>query len=109
MATPTLTREQYPPQLSQSEQDALVQTVKDWAIGNGLSVRPPPAVVTPESDPKGILAVNVPVTLFPSPFPKGCFEQARSVQKTYNELYAAISRDEEFLSAMVDEYVSTPA
>ncbi|KAK0379258.1 glutathione synthetase [Colletotrichum limetticola] len=103
MATPTLTREQYPPRLSQSEQDALVQTVKDWAIGNGLSVRPPPTVVTPESDPKGILAVNVPVTLFPSPFPKGCFEQARSVQKTYNELYAAISRDEEFLSAMVDE------
>ncbi|KAK1974349.1 glutathione synthetase [Colletotrichum cereale] len=103
MATSTLTKEQYPPRLSQSEQDALVQTVKDWAIGNGLSVRPPPAVVSPESDPKGILAVNVPVTLFPSPFPRSCFEQAKSVQKTYNELYAAISRDEDFLSAIVNE------
>ncbi|TID01531.1 Glutathione synthetase [Colletotrichum higginsianum] len=103
MATSTLTKEQYPPRLSQAEQDALVQTVKDWTIGNGLSVRPPANVVSPESDPKGILAVNVPVTLFPSPFPRSCFEQARSVQKTYNELYAAISRDEDFLSAMVNE------
>ncbi|TQN72899.1 Glutathione synthetase large chain, partial [Colletotrichum shisoi] len=103
MATSTLTKEQYPPQLSQAEQDALVQTVKDWTIGNGLSVRPPTNIVSPEWDPKGILAVNVPVTLFPSPFPRSCFEQARSVQKTYNELYAAISRDEDFLSAMVNE------
>ncbi|KAF4816900.1 Glutathione synthetase [Colletotrichum tropicale] len=106
MASATLTTEQYPPRLSQPEQDALVQTIKDWAIGNGLSVRPPPAVVSADVDPKGILAVNVPVTLFPSPFPKQCFAQARSVQKTYNELYAAISRDEEFLSEMVNEVKS---
>ncbi|TDZ24383.1 Glutathione synthetase large chain [Colletotrichum orbiculare MAFF 240422] len=103
MATSTLAEGRYPPQLSQSEQAALVQAIKDWAIGNGLSVRPPPALVPAEADPKGVLAVNVPVTLFPSPFPGQCFTQARSVQKAYNELYAAISRDEKFLSDMVNE------
>lgn len=93
----------YPPELKPQEQDALVQTVKDWSIGNGLAVRPPPAVISAEADPKGIAAVNVPVTLFPSPFPKQCFAQAKSVQKTYNELYAAVSRDEEFLAQVVKE------
>ncbi|GKT88088.1 LOW QUALITY PROTEIN: glutathione synthetase [Colletotrichum tofieldiae] len=94
MAISTLTKEQYPPGCLNRQ-------------GLGHWQRP----VCPTTShrcltrigPKGILAVNVPVTLFPSPFPRSCFEQARSVQKTYNELYAAISRDEDFLSAMVNE------
>jgi len=45
------------------------------------------------------------VTLFPSPFPKACFEQAKSVQPTYNELYASISRDEAFLKDIVEEII----
>ncbi|KAM0334117.1 hypothetical protein ACHAQA_001137 [Verticillium albo-atrum] len=103
MASSALTAEQYPPSLKEAERDDLVQTIKDWSIGHGLAVRPQPSVVSSEIDPKGMLAINVPVTLFPSPFPRQCFEQARSVQKTYNELYAAISRDEAFLADAVKE------
>lgn len=91
----------FPPPLDAAEQENLVQVIKDWSIANGLAVRVPPAVV--EKDPEGILAINAPVTLFPSPFPKACFEQAKAIQCAYNELYANISRDEEFLSGLVQE------
>jgi glutathione synthase len=101
MASPSLGYR--PPALDKLETERLVQTVKDWTIARGLSVRPPPAVVAAEADPAGILATSVAVTLFPSPFPKSCFEQARAAQKPYNELYARISQDEDFLRQMVDE------
>ncbi|KAF5550781.1 glutathione synthetase [Fusarium phyllophilum] len=99
----SLTDGRYPPTLKTGEKDALIETVKDWSIGNGLAVRPPPTVIPAEADPKSIAAINVPVTLFPSPFPKQCFAQGKAVQKTYNELYASVSRDEEFLAQVVKE------
>ncbi|CZR40068.1 uncharacterized protein FPRO_04967 [Fusarium proliferatum ET1] len=99
----SLTDGRYPPNLKTEEKDALIETVKDWSIGNGLAVRPPPTVIAAEADPKGITAINVPVTLFPSPFPKQCFAQGKAVQKIYNELYASVSRDEEFLAQVVKE------
>lgn len=97
-----LTGVTYPPNIEdQAERDALAQEIKDWSIAHGLAVRPPPAVV--EDNPRGILAMNAPVTLFPSPFPRSCFEEAVAIQKTYNELYASISNDEEFLGGLVHE------
>ncbi|KAL2133968.1 hypothetical protein VTI74DRAFT_1324 [Chaetomium olivicolor] len=98
----TLTGGSYPPSLDAAlEKERLVQTIKDWTIANGLAVRPPPAIAG--GDAEGILAMSAPVTLFPSPFPKSCFEDARSIQTKYNELYARISQDEEFLSGLVEE------
>ncbi|KAI1321860.1 glutathione synthetase-like protein [Xylariaceae sp. FL0255] len=93
----------YPPELSDREGSKLTEATKDWALAHGLTVRPPPAVIAADADPHGILAVPVPVTLFPSPFPKVCFEQGVAVQKAYNELYASISQDEEFLTQIVKE------
>ena len=94
----------YPPSVDAGERERLVEVIKDWSIANGLAVRPPPSITSIEADPNGILAMNAPVTLFPSPFPRVCFEQAQSVQKSYNELYARISQDEVFLSHIVEEY-----
>jgi glutathione synthase len=100
----SLTGGSYPPTLDDAlEKDRLVQTIKDWTIANGLAVRPPPAVAS--NDSEGILAMSAPVTLFPSPFPKSCFEEATAIQAQYNELYARISQDEEFLSGLVQEWV----
>lgn len=101
----SLTSGAYPPPLKDEERKALIETVKDWSIGNGLAIRPPPTVIAAEADPNGIAAVNAPVTLFPSPFPRQCFVQGKSVQKTYNELYAAVTRDEEFIAQTVKELV----
>lgn len=101
----SLTGGAYPPQLKAEEQQHLIDTIKDWSIANGLAIRPPPTVIPTEVDPAGITAVNAPVTVFPSPFPRVCFEQGKVVQKSYNELYAAVSRDEEFISQTVKECV----
>ncbi len=95
--------EAYPPDVDPLEQEALIQVVKDWTMVHGLAVRPPPAVVAADVDPFGILATSAPVTLFPSPFPRSCFDQARSIQLPYNELYAKISQDEEFLGRIITE------
>ncbi|KAI0380960.1 glutathione synthase [Hypomontagnella monticulosa] len=93
----------YPSEISPKEGERLVEVIKDWALANGLTVRPPPTIIAAEADPAGILATPVPVTLFPSPFPQVCFNQATSVQKAYNELYASISQDEKFLAHIVKE------
>ncbi|CAK7273737.1 Glutathione synthetase [Sporothrix epigloea] len=94
----------YPPAVDDAETDQLVLAIKDWSITNGLAVRPPPAVVsTTQAELASTLAMPVPVTLFPSPFPRSCFAEAQGVQQAYNELYAKISQDESFLSRVVAE------
>lgn len=98
-----LTTHSYPPPLDDLESRRLAQAAKDWTIGNGLAVRLPLSAASADADPQDTLATSVPVTLFPSPFPKVCFGQARAVQETYNELYARISQDEEFLAQIVEE------
>lgn len=103
MASADLPARQYPPRLSDAEKEDLVNTIKNYSIAHGLAVRPQAAVVSDEQDPKAMLAINVPVTLFPSPFPRECFENAKSIQTTYNSLYAAVSRDEAFLADVIKE------
>ena len=93
----------YPPRLDSPQQESLVTTIKDWAIQNGLAVRPPPSSVPEESDPRHVLAANAPVTLFPSLFPRSCFEEAKALQTTYNQLYAAITSDEAWLGKIMEE------
>lgn len=103
MANQSLTPESYPPAVDEDERARLVEVIKDWTVANGLTVRPPPTLISADSDPQGVLATSVPVTLFPSPFPRVCFDQARAVQKAYNDLYAKVSQDVDFLSSMVKE------
>lgn len=92
----------YPPDLSPAQQKFLVTSVKDWAIQNGLAVRPSPAIIPTGVDSNGVLATNAPVTLFPSPFPRVCFEEATALQEIYNELYAMITCNEEWLGNIVE-------
>ncbi|OKL64527.1 hypothetical protein UA08_00202 [Talaromyces atroroseus] len=95
----------YPPKLSPAQEQFLVSTIKDWTIEHGLTVRPPVTFVSQEAVSKGVLATNAPVTLFPSPFPKACFEEARAAQKVYNELYARITMDEKWLGEVIEELI----
>lgn len=93
----------YPPELSSEEMEYLLSNIKDWSILNGLAVRPSPAFVPSNVDPSGSLAVAAPVTLFPSLFPRSCFDEARAIQVASNELYASIASDEEWLKEVVEE------
>ena len=94
----------YPPSLTPHQHDYLVSNIKDWSILHGLAVRPSASYVAEEVDPSRSLATTAPVTLFPSLFPRTCFEEARSIQTIYNELYAAIAADVDWLREVVEEY-----
>lgn len=94
----------YPPVIDEPERQRLVEVTKDWSIANGLAVRPPPAAIADtEHELASTLAMPVTVTLFPSPFPRTAFEEAQAVQTAYNELYAGISQNEEFLGRIIEE------
>lgn len=93
----------HPPSISNKQTDFLLSEIKDWSILNGLAVRPSRSFVPKNIDPSGALAVTAPVTLFPSLFPQRCFDEARAIQIAYNELYAAIACDKEWLSKIVEE------
>ncbi|GIZ47334.1 hypothetical protein CKM354_001042900 [Cercospora kikuchii] len=94
---------EYPPELNDEQKSYLLTNLKDWSIAHGLAVRVAPTYVPTEQDPAGALATTAPVTLFPSLFPKVCFEQAKSVARAYNELYSAIASDEGWLTGIVEE------
>ncbi|KAK8221221.1 glutathione synthetase large chain [Phyllosticta capitalensis] len=93
----------YPPELSDEQAQFLLSNLKDWSIANGLAVRPAPSFVASSLDPAGVLATTAPVTLFPSLFPRHCYQEGLAIQKSYNELYSAIARDEEWLREIVEE------
>ncbi|KAL6706696.1 Glutathione synthetase [Coniothyrium glycines] len=99
----TIETERYPPELTTEEEHYLLSTLKDWSIAHGLAVRPAPSFVQASQDPSGVLATTAPVTLFPSLFPRSCFEDGLAIQTAYNELYSAIARDEEWLQGIVEE------
>lgn len=94
---------QYPPDLNEVQLQYLLTNVKDWSIAHGLAVRPAPSFVSKEQDPESALAVTAPVTLFPSLFPRDCFEQGLGISTAYNELYAAIASDEDWIKQIVEE------
>ena len=93
----------YPPFLTSDQSEYLLANIKDWSILNGLAVRPSPVFIPKDVDASGSLAVTAPVTLFPSLFPRSCFEEARAIQIEYNELYALIAGDEGWLREIVEE------
>ncbi|KAI5288755.1 hypothetical protein KEM55_008990, partial [Ascosphaera atra] len=92
----------YPPQLTPEQEKHLTETVQTWATQHGLVVRPASSFVAKETDPRGCLATNAPVTLFPSLLPEKCYEDARAVQKPYNELYAAIATNVQWLAGVIE-------
>ena len=94
----------YPPRLTSLQQSTLVQCVKDWSLENELIVLKAPFDGGDDAEQKRTKFTNAPLTLFPSPFPKALFEQAQSIQTLYNELYAAISSDEDWLEGVVREW-----
>ena len=94
---------EYPPDLDDEQREYLLSNLKDWSIAHGLAIRPAPSYIPDNKNPSGALATTAPVTLFPSLFPRICFEQAGSVAKAYNELYSAIASDEAWLKEIVEE------
>jgi glutathione synthase len=92
----------YPPPISREQEAYILNTIKDWSIQHGLAVRPSSSFVPEKINDSGVLATTAPVTLFPSPFPESCFWEGRLLQTTFNELYAAVSNDEQWIEEIME-------
>lgn len=93
---------EWPPKLDAEQKAHIISEINLWSIIHGLAVRPAPSFVPPRIDPYLVLATTAPITIFPSPFPRSCFQQALKIQNVYNQLYAAIANDEVWLKAIVE-------
>ena len=76
--------------LSGSQIEELINTIHDWQYLHGSLLKFPPKSGMSLAQPVG-------ATLFPSYFPKPCYEYVQKVQTTFNKLYASVSVDEKFL------------
>ncbi len=90
----------FPPQLDQIQLESLRTSLIDWCLSHGLVVRPPANL---SDNPNTCLVSHAPVALFPSLFSRKAFDQAKHIQTAYNELYAKIALDEQFLSKIMRE------
>ncbi|KAF5345432.1 hypothetical protein D9758_013639 [Tetrapyrgos nigripes] len=87
---------QWPPNLSNDELQQLQLRATCYALAHGLLYLPPgtqPAIPTS--------AIHAPISLFPAPFPRQLFEQAKRLQSIYNVLYARVALDTQFLDEVM--------
>ena len=82
----------YPPKAKAADTERLVQRAAHHARDVQFLVKSPSP--PPESIP-------APITLYPSLFPRSCFETAQQLQPSYNLLYASIANDVGFLEEAI--------
>jgi len=90
----------YPPEITAKALDHLKTAFTDYSLTHGLAVRPSPDFA---ANPSNALSTVAPVSLYPSLFPRKCFEDARQVQEAYNNVYAAVAHDSEWLGKVITE------
>lgn len=90
-----------PHRLSEEHWKFLVDNVRDWQYQHGSILKYPPRSGLVASRPIG-------ATIFPSNFPRGCYDEALAIQPIFNELYAKISEDEEWLHEALEALIESP-
>jgi len=83
------------PKLDPLKEQQLVENLLQWSLSNGLVIYPP--------NFQSFQPVSAPVTLFPTPLPKIAFQDASDVQLLFNELYAKVSSDVDFLHEIIQD------
>jgi hypothetical protein len=89
----------WPPALTPAQEANLLTLAADYSLAHGLVYRPP--AVEDSSAPSTTSAIHAPYSLFPSPFPRPLFDQAKELQPLYNALYAHVTVDDAFLHEVV--------
>ena len=89
--------EQWPPSLDEAQVETLSRLATTWALAHGLLYLP---VSSPQPSVPAA-AIHAPISLFPSPFPRKLFNQAKRIQRTYNVLYSRIAMDTKFLDSVM--------
>ncbi|KAL1921699.1 uncharacterized protein VTP21DRAFT_10341 [Calcarisporiella thermophila] len=88
----------YPPQLPPKQLKQLRDLAVDFALGRGLVIRPSAS----NANSSDAYVTHAPVALFPSPFPRHCFERAVAVQPLFNRLIHRCATDENFLREVME-------
>lgn len=88
----------YPPEPTPKGFAHLLSAFNDYSLSHGLTVRPAPSFV---ENPKNAIATAAPVSLYPTLFPRSCFDNARRVQPAYNSVYASVASDDVWLGELV--------
>ncbi|KAG9068694.1 hypothetical protein KI688_010973 [Linnemannia hyalina] len=86
--------------LNEEQLAILKDAALDFALSNGLVVRPPPSTDDATTQQGGV--INAPVALFPTPFPVNAFNNAVKIQPLYNQLVHDISQDDAFLKEIME-------
>lgn len=86
----------YPPKLDQKELSELMVVAIDWALAHGLVVRPP------QSNSNNATVTHAPFALYPTPFPRAEFNQAKKLQQPWNTLIHKMSQDESLISETME-------
>lgn len=73
----------------------------DWALAHGLVVRQETA--SQDIDNHSTV-IHAPFALYPSPFPRSCFDEAVGLQPIVNKLVHQLSLDESFIHSVMKEY-----
>lgn len=92
----------WPPDLSAEQATLLRSETNDWAQAHGLAVRSRSEWGL-KKEIEEATCTTAPVTLFPSLLPRKQYDEAKRIQKSYNELYAKIASDVKWLSEVVNE------
>jgi glutathione synthetase len=90
----------YPPVLPEETFQTLIAEVKDWQITHGSLLK-----LVRTDDEHTVLSQPVGCTLFPTPFPRDLYQEALSLQRVYNKLYAAVAEDEEWLHEVLRDLI----
>ncbi len=90
-----------PSRLSREHWQFLIENVRDWQYQHGSLLKYPPRSGHVGSRPIG-------ATVFPSNFPRHCYDEALAIQPIFNKLYAAISEDEAWLHGSLKALIESP-
>lgn len=95
--------QEWPPKLGDQ---AVLELASDWALSNGLVLRPPTSSTEAAYTRPGQSVIHAPYALYPSAFPRKLFQQAMDLQAAYNRLYADVTVDDAFLDKVIGGAVS---
>jgi glutathione synthetase len=91
----------WPPQLTDTHLEVLVSNITDYQITHGSMLK-----LLQTDELHTVLSNPVGVTLFPTLFPLELFNQALTLQKVYNKLYAAAGEDQDWLHETLKDLIA---
>lgn len=94
---------EWPPSFTPEQTQHLLQLATTYALGHGFTLLP---ASPPLTDGVPTSSIPAPLSLCPSPFPKGLYELALEIQPAYNALYVNVARDTGFLDRVMGGSVS---